>query len=234
MESSGRLLLVLGIILGLVLSLWIYNYFYTPHAALALPSFVQTDQGSPVLIVDMNADDYPSLTSVAEGDDAFIAIHQNPDPLNHENDIVTANNITLSIFDQNKDGRIDAHDHLYRQLEVKYRDKDTGEFRYMPINQAGIRAIYIDPKYFSKFGPPNVFPRPIGTAIMSDGTARLIRQVMIADTTPQSLSTQNVNQPGSAAIPTTTPGVATTPAATSVQPAGATPSGTTTTAPARY
>lgn len=187
MDRGGRLIGVLIIILLIISGLWAFNYFYglkpTP-AAIATQSFLQTAMGSKVLIVDMNADERPLLSEVFSGDDAVLVVHQGDDPNNHENDTDYANDILLSMFDQNKDGRIDANDSsIYKRLELKYFDKSkNGFFGYTPINQAGIRAIYIDPKYYSKFGSADIFPRPIGTAIMADGTARLIRQIVVDKT----------------------------------------------------
>lgn len=182
MERGGRLIGVLIVILALISALWLFNFFYQqPRARVNVESFVQSALGSKVLIIDMNADDKPLLPDVFTGEDALLVIHQGDNPANHDRDTVYANDIILAFFDLNKDGRIDAHDpSIYKRLELKYYDKTRDGFvGYMPVAQAGIRAIYIDPKYYSKFGSEDLFPRPIGTAIMADGTARLLRQVVV-------------------------------------------------------
>lgn len=215
MERGGRLIAVLVIVLMVISFLWAYDYLYGPkQAALPLPplpSFVQSTQNAKILIIDMNADQRPDLGEVFSGEDAILMIHQGDDPFNHQNDNVYANDILLKFFDQNKDGRIDANDSVYKRLELKYYDTSRrGFFGFTPVAQAGIRAIYIDPKYYSKFGAQDLSPRPIGTAIMADGTARLIRQVIVDESylNPQS---KPVAAPTPRVEPTTAP--VTTPAA---------------------
>lgn len=209
MDRGGRLITVLIIILAIISGLWLYNYFYGPQQQITKlqtpPSYIQTEVGTKVLIVDMNANERPVLEDVFTGEDAILAVHQGDDPFNHENDNVYANDLLMAMFDQNKDGRIDIHDSIYKRLELKYFDKaKNGFFGYMPIAQAGIRAIYIDPKYYSKFGAKDLYPRPIGTAIMSDGTARLIRQVLIDETylKPKQTPAAKTPAPAQPTVPT--------------------------------
>lgn len=185
MERGGWLLTILLLILLLVAGLWTYDYYYFPKPQPKLASFLRTMQSNVVLVVDMNANNHLSLQEVLKGEDALLVIHQGNNPTTHENDTVFASDVVLAIFDRNHDGRIDANDPVYRQLELKYFNPNTGVASYVPIAEAGIRAIFIDPKYYAKedlLPPDDPIPHPVGTIIMADSTARLIRQMRVHET----------------------------------------------------
>jgi hypothetical protein len=52
---------------------------------------------------------------------------------------------------------------------------------YISLGKAGIRTVYFDPKYVIQHStmPADQLPHPIGTVIMADGSARLIRDMVI-------------------------------------------------------
>lgn len=185
MERGGWLLTILLVILLLVAGLWTYDYYHFPKPQPKLASFLRTVQSNVVLVVDMNENNRVSLPEVLKGQDALLVIHQGNDPVSHENDTVFASDVVLAIFDRNHDGRIDANDPVYRRLELKYFNPTTGMASYVPISEAGIRAIFIDPKYYAKedvLPPDDPIPHPVGTVIMSDSTARLVRQMRVHET----------------------------------------------------
>ena len=175
----------------LITGLYIYDryYFYTDETQTqpiipneSTSSFIKADHYVHALIVNMSSTVDPRVIDLYNGEDALIAIHKNIDPLRHDDDVFADIPVMLAMFDQNKDGRIDAHDAIFSQLELIFFNKPNGSWQYVPVSQAGIRAIYVDPKYYNKIGlqlPVGKPAYPAGTVIMADSTARLVRDVML-------------------------------------------------------
>lgn len=184
MERGGWIILLLVLLLLTVAALWSYNYIFHPvPPPIASASYVQADQEADVLVIDMNADAKVNFSEILSGNDAVLLIHQSDDPADHSKDNYYANNFILAVFDKNHDGRIDANDAIYSKLELKFFDPSHKNMTpgYVPIARAGIRAIYIDPKYYGKEAvlSEDRLPKPVGTVILSDNSARLIRQVRL-------------------------------------------------------
>jgi len=219
MDRSSWIITIIVILLVIIWSLWGYSYYRLtrplqyPASSLVkisepikkeISSLAQTQQGVKVLLVDMNADEHLSMPGVFNGEDAILMLHQSSNPFDHSQDAYFASDVVLNIFDKNKDGRIDPIDPIYKQLELKYYDKGKDSSpQYVPISQAGIHAIYIDPKYYSKdiFPPNDPEPHSVGTAIMTDSTARLIQQMLIDESylkTPANVPVSVPEKPASA------------------------------------
>lgn len=184
MQKLNWPLIILTMVLALAIALVGVWYWHLPTLRAKPASFVNSDQSNRVLVVDMNGNSNSSLAEVFRGEDAILVIHLDSDPAQHINDVVSAGDILLAIFDQNKDGRIDIYDRpIYQHLELKYFDKiKGGTAYYMPIQTAGIRAIFLEPTFYKEAhlaAPKDFIPHRVGTAIMSDGSIRLIRHMFV-------------------------------------------------------
>jgi hypothetical protein len=175
----------------LIVAILIYDRSYyekelanIPHSVQQFTSYIKADHYVHALVVDMDTNANPSLLDLYNGNDALLAIHKNPDPLRHDDDVIGDMGVMLALFDQNHDGRIDGSDAVFNQLELVFFNKPNGNWQYVPVSQAGIRVIYVDPKYYNKVGlqlPINKLAYPVGTVIMADSTARLMRDVLLDD-----------------------------------------------------
>lgn len=193
MQKHPWIITLVVAVLAIVVGLRVYDYLtYSPPppipapphaiAAPAAPPPVQAEEQMRVLVMSLNPKSTPNMLSEFFGDDdALLVIHTSSDPFNHEKDVILADELLLAFFDQSDNGRISPNRPIFSRLELKYFDKD-GAPQYMPIKQAGIKTLYIDPQYYSKAAllPENdSAAHPIGTAIMNDSTARLIRSMVV-------------------------------------------------------
>jgi len=172
------LLLLVAVVVG-----WaVYNMISnpSPQPRPSLISFIHSDLGMKALVIDMNANDSPSIYDAFNNDDSIVVLHVGTDPNNHTGDKIQSQ-LLLSMLDQNHDGRLDPNDPLFVRLELLNFDGKTGKATFMPIYNAGIRVIYLD--LTNAYGQPvstfHLLPHPVGTVILSDGSARLIRDLTV-------------------------------------------------------
>lgn len=175
----------------------VYNMATTPTSQSRPPliSFIASGLGVKTLVIDMNANANPSIYDSFNGEDSIVVFHSNPDPNIHTDDKLQSQYL-LSLIDQNHDGKLDPNDPLFSRLELLTYDAKTGKATFMPIYNAGIRVVYLD--LTNAQGQPisttfHLLPHPVGTVILSDGSARLIRDMLV----DQSYLTPAFSQQGS-------------------------------------
>jgi len=172
-----KLVLILAVV-GAILA-YLYSVLSPPPVAV---SFILSGAQTDALVIDMDADNQLGVNTVLSKDDAFLVLHTDEDITNHQNDIIKSQ-LVLEKFDRNRDGIIDGNDPVYSKLELMILENTpTGlKISYIPISQAGIRAINIDTKYLSPETRqrPNQLRRVIGVTIMADGSTRLLRDITI-------------------------------------------------------
>lgn len=182
MEKHGWIIIIFITLLIVVAGEWLHSYFMIPKTVVNLSSNIHSEQQSRVLVIDLHASSTTALSEVFSPEDAMIVVHRGSSPFDRANDVVFTSEVLLALFDQNHDGRIDANDSVYKNLELK--SFKNGIAQYTPVNTVGIKSIYIDPKYNNQENIPEPIdnaPQPVGTAILTDGTARLIRDMSVDD-----------------------------------------------------
>lgn len=175
--------MILLLLIAVVAAMTIYNMVTNkaPTNRPPLISFISSGLGVKTLVIDMNANDNPSIYDAFNGDDAIVVFHASSDPNNHSADKLQSQYL-LTLLDQNNDGKLDPNDPLFSRLELLTYDAKTGKATFMPIYNAGIRVVYLD--LTNAQGKPisttfHLLPHPVGTVILSDGSARLIRDMLV-------------------------------------------------------
>lgn len=187
----AKFFLVAAIIV--VIGAWILDYFEQAERDPKFPSYIHADHTETVLVIDLSANGELSHRAILSGDDGVLVVHVGNDPKQHAQDIIL-NQALLAQLDQNHDGVIDIHDPIYNRLELIFIDQDTKRAKIISLAQAGIRGLYPDTEHL----PSNLKIKPsslhyiAGSAVMSDGSIRLIRDIIRYQLLPRRTSQQQI------------------------------------------
>ena len=178
MKSLFKILAVL--ILIFIVFLLIKRHLHTAEFP-QLPSYIEGEGTVHVLAVDLNADADLSYTSFLKSDDSIMALHNSNSTDDHSSDVVDEKFLTS--LDTNHDAVIDANDPIFSRLELLTitKDKDgSRKLKFIPLRDAGVRAIYLENKYLDASAKKTFeYSHIVASVVLADGSKRLVRDIVI-------------------------------------------------------
>lgn len=178
MKNLFKVLLVL--VMVVVVFLLVRHYTHTTEFP-QLPSYIEGAGSVHVLAVDLNADADLNYTSFLKSDDSILVLHNSNSTNDHSNDVVDEK--FLAALDTNHDAVIDANDPVFAKLELLTIIKDSDgsrKLKFIPLRDAGVRAIYLENKYLDASAQKTFeYSHIVASVVLADGSKRLVRDIVI-------------------------------------------------------
>ncbi|MDQ8039161.1 MAG: hypothetical protein REH83_02015 [Rickettsiella sp.] len=145
-------------------------------------SFLSSKSLTRALLVDLKIKSNQDFPTFLPENSGYLVMHLDDASADHRKDILETRDIFDFLIKTNKN-TVETSDTLYSEMEVMFLKKTLIGLRanYVALASLGIKSVFFDPDYLSQFSElyEDKLPHAAGYIIMTDGSQRLIRDILV-------------------------------------------------------